>query len=603
MSAANNTGKVLLMGNPNVGKSVFFTQLTGIHAISSNYAGTTVSYMEGKLKLCESFENADREFILTDVPGTYSLKPVSEAETVAARFLGDGADAVVCVLDASNLERNLHLALDLRQYDIPVIYVLNLIDVAARRGINIKAKLLSDELGAPVIPTVAVKKQGLDQLKKQLETILYGKETQKGVEPTERSSVVSCENCVSCPSKSDCDLWSTAREITGRVSCKEGLGRSFLDKLGDIMMKPFPGLPIAILITALLIGFLVGAGETLRKYLLEPLVEHIIVPFFEKLFSSFISEGVLLNILVGEYGIFVISFEWILAAILPYVFLFYAAFSFLEDSGYLPRISVLFDNIMRKIGVQGGSLIYAMMGFGCAVPAIIGTRAATSRKERIVISTAVCFAIPCISQTGALISLLSGYAWWMFPVMLLFMLFIFVITALIAGKIVKGKVDPLLIELPHLLIPEPKAYAKKLTARMKHFLLEAEFPMMVAIVIAATLKETGAIDKISDFAAPLMSHWLGLPAEAVEGLLLGIIRREMSVMPLLALDLTAFQAFTGGVVSLLYLPCMAVFGTLVKEFGLKISVAISVSTIVIALTVGGVINQLGQFINLHGFFY
>src|SRR5690606_2790456 len=175
--------------------------------------------------------------------------------------------------------------------------------------------------------------------------------------------------------------------------------------LGEQMIKPFPGIFISLAIMVLALGVIVGGGKALRAALLLPLVNQVIVPFFRGIFASFIPEGMLLNVLIGEYGIFVISFEWIIALILPYVFLFYMVFSFLEDSGYLPRASVLFDNIMRKLGVQGGSLITIFMGYGCAVPAIIGSRAATTYKERLMISTAVCFAIPCISQTGALISL------------------------------------------------------------------------------------------------------------------------------------------------------------------------------------------------------
>lgn len=154
--------RILLMGNPNVGKSVFFTELTGIHAISSNYAGTTVTFMEGR------FFVGNTEYVLIDVPGTYSLKPSSEAEAVAARFMEEGAATVICVLDASNLERNLQLALELRHFNYPIIYVLNLTDVAERHGITISAALLSQELEAPVVSAVAVKKQGLDELKQKL---------------------------------------------------------------------------------------------------------------------------------------------------------------------------------------------------------------------------------------------------------------------------------------------------------------------------------------------------------------------------------------------------------------------------------------------------
>ncbi|NLB88470.1 MAG: ferrous iron transporter B, partial [Syntrophomonadaceae bacterium] len=283
-----------------------------------------------------------------------------------------------------------------------------------------------------------------------------------------------------------------------------------------------------------------------------------------------------------------------IALILPYVFLFYIVFSFLEDSGYLPRASVLFDNIMRKLGVQGGSLITIFMGYGCAVPAIIGSRAATTYKARLMISTAVCFAIPCISQTGALISLLASYSFWLLALMILFSFFVLFAVTFITGKLIKGKVDPLLIEVPNLLIPERRAYGRKLMVRMKNFLVDAEVPMLLAIVIAALLKETGALEAVAVYAEPVVSQWLGLPSEAVIALILGIIRREMSVAPLLAMDLTTLQAFVGATVSLLYLPCLSVFGILTKEFNLKISLLIALTTIVVAILTGGIINHTVQ---------
>lgn len=574
--------KILLMGNPNVGKSIFFTELTGIHAISGNYAGTTVTFMEGR------FAVGDKEYTLIDVPGTYSLKPTSEAEAVAARFIESGVKGIICVLDASNLERNLRLALEIRKYNIPMVLALNLIDVANRHGVVISSKLLSQELRAPVVETVAVKKQGVDELAGQLEFVMKN---------TDACSKAFCGNCSVCAEGKQIDsenLWTAAKEITSRVSAKKTVSPSFIDKLGDNMMKPMPGIPIAIFVMVMTIVAVVGAGEFLIEFLLLPLVEDIIVPFFRNFFSSFIPEGMLLNILIGEFGIFVISFEWILALIFPYVLLFYIVFTFLEDTGYLPRISVLFDNVMRKLGVQGGSLLHIIMGYGCAVPAIIGSRAATSRKERIIITTAICFAVPCISQSGALISLLAAYAWWMLPAMITFSLLLFIGVTLTAGKLVKGSVDPLLIEVPNLLMPGSKSFGRKLATRMKHFLKDAEVPMLIAIVIAALLSETGLLAIIAVYAQPLVSSWLGMPDEAVIALILGIVRREMSVAPLLALDLTHLQAFVGGAVSLMYLPCLSVFAILMKEFKVKIALTITLSTIVLALFVGGLINHIGQ---------
>lgn len=578
---------ILLMGNPNVGKSIFFTELTGIHAISSNYAGTTVNYMKGRVII------GGEDYSLIDVPGTYSLTPTSEAETVATKFMESGAGAVICVLDASNLERNLSLALEIKKYNIPTVYALNLMDVADRHGIIINAELLSKELNAPVVTTVAVKKQGLDDLKKQLENILANPASDK--DP-------SCGKCEACPVNRQCktsestDIWIRAKDITSRVSILTYSKPGFLDRLGENMLKPFPGILIAILVIAIAIGVVVGGGMGMRVTMLLPLVNGLIVPFFRNIFTSILPEGIFLNILIGEFGIFVISFEWILALIFPYVLLFYVVFTFLEDTGFLPRMSVLFDNIMRKLGVQGGSMIHMIMGYGCAVPAIIGTRATTSRKERLIIATAICFAIPCISQTGAILGLLSAYAWWMLPAMLLFSLLFLMCVTLVAGKFVKGKVDPLLIEVPNLLMPHPKAYGRKILTRMKHFLKDAEIPMLIGILIAALLAESGILSTIAVYAQPLVSNWLGLPDDAVIALILGIVRREMSVAPLIALNLTPLQAFVGGTVSLMYLPCLSVFAILTKEFKIRIAVAITLSTIVLAFLVGGLINQIGQLI-------
>jgi ferrous iron transport protein B len=587
--STESAGKILLMGNPNVGKSVFFTELTGIHAVSSNFTGTTVTFMEGTIVLGQ---HGEKKYTLVDVPGTYSLSATSEAESVAAQFMNSGASAVICVLDASNLERNLRLALEMQQYGIPTIYTLNLTDVAQRRGISVSAKLLETELNAPVIPTVAVKKKGFAELKQHLGCIL---------ELTDDRPFASCGKCTSCPKSAEIGknyneeaIRAVAKEIAARVIKRTSQNPGFLDRLGESMMKPFPGIPIALLVLAMLIGVVVVGGELLREFLLYPFVNEVIVPFFRNAFTSLLPEGVFLNILVGEFGIFVISFQWILALIFPYVLLFYVTFSFLEDSGYLPRIGVLFDNVMRKLGVQGGSLIYVTMGFGCAVPAIIGSRAATSRKERLVITAAICFAIPCVSQLGALLSLLGAYAWWMLPVTAGFGLLLFTATSLIAGKLIKGTVDPLILEVPNLLIPEPRAYGRKLLTRMKHFLKDAEIPMMLAIVIAAVLSESGLLEVIARHSEPLMVRWLGMPSEAVVGLILGIIRREMMVAPLLELDLTALQAFIGGAVSLMYLPCLSVFAILVKEFKLRIAATISLLSIFVALFVGGLINQIAQ---------
>lgn len=563
------------MGNPNVGKSVIFSALTGIHVMSSNYAGTTVSYTSGEISL------EGEAYQLIDVPGTYSLKASSEAEEVAVKFLEEGASAVLCVLDASNLARNLNLALEIRSFGIPVVYSLNLSDIAQRKGISVDAKALEEELSSSVIETVAVKGTGLEELQSALVTVL----SQNQEEAYPKAAMIEGKA-----------LWEASGKIAEKVQKDVAVDLNFLDRLGQNMVKPMPGVPIAILVMVLSLVMIVFGGKGLRAVLFIPLVDKLIVPFFQMVVSAMSLPTLLNNILIGEYGVLVIGFQWPISLILPYVTLFYLVFTFLEDCGFLPRMAVLFDGLMSKMGVQGGSLITLVMGYGCAVPAIIGTRSATTRKERIMISTMVCFAVPCISQSAALISLLGEESFLLVLALFLLSFLVIFVVGLVTGKLLKGNIDPIILEIPNLLLPEKKAYWKKIMIRMKGFLLEAEGPMMIAIVLAAVLKESGMLDFLAGAFEPLVSGLLGLPEEAVILLLLGVIRREMAVAPLLDMDLNGLQLFVGAVVALLYLPCLSVFGVLAKEFNAKVAVYIGVSVFASAMLLGGLINFLGGFL-------
>ncbi|MBU5485817.1 ferrous iron transporter B [Clostridium sp. MSJ-11] len=566
----NGELKILLMGNPNVGKSVIFSKLTGMEVITANYTGTTVSFTHGKIK------SDKNKAVLIDVPGTYSLQATSEAEKVAVDFLEDGADAIICVLDSTNLERNLNLAYQIKAYGIPVVYVLNLTDVANDQGIEIDAVLLAHELGAPVVSMVAVKNIGLKNL---LDAVWKVTNTK-----------VEKENL------SEKQIWTRAEEVVKKVQKVQVKEVSFLEKLGDMCIKPFPGVFIAIFVLLLSLGIVVGGGKGLRAAILLPIVNNYIAPFIIGIVSKFVPQGIFFNILVGEYGVLIKGIEWPLALVLPYVFLFYIVLSFLEDSGYLPRLGVLMDGLLRRIGIQGGNIIQIMMGYGCAVPAILGTRTATSYKERIIVATIVSLAVPCVAQTGAFISLLGAHSFLLLLLVYLISLGTMVIAGVLLNKFIPGKSDPILLEIPNLLIPDMRTVVRKIWIRTKHFLIEAEVPMLIAIAIAALIAETGILNIANDFMAPLTVKWLGLPKEATLGLLLGIIRRELGVLPLLELNLTILQLLVGSVVSLFYIPCLSVLGVLVKEFGAKIALAIGGFTVVSAFLVGGLINHIGTFI-------
>lgn len=578
-----NQIKILLMGNPNVGKSVIFSKLTGMNVIASNYTGTTVSYTKGETSIY------GKKATLIDVPGVYSLDSTSKAEDVAVGMLeNENADAIICVLDATNLERNLYLALELKEKNIPIVFAVNLNDVASSQGIDINIDVLEKELNAPVVSTVAIRNIGLQEiLNKVLEVVNDDRKPEVDRKPEDNREKLTED-----------ELWKKSEEIASKAQKIRESKPTFLEKMGEATLKPFPGIPIAFLVIALMLGVVVGGGKGLRGGILLPLINNVYAPFVESLVSRFVSEGILYNVLVGEYGVLIKGIEWPFALVLPYVFLFYVALSFLEDSGYLPRLGVLVDGILKRVGLNGGNVIPIIMGYGCAVPAILGSRAATSKKERIIIASIVSFSVPCVAQTGAFISLLGEQSIFALITVYLISFVGMLATGIVVNKIIPGKSDPILLEIPNLLMPDAKALLKKIAIRTKYFMIEAEIPMLIAIAFAALVVETGALNAAARFIEPFVGGWLGLPKEATLGLILGILRRELAVLPLLELNLSTLQLLVASVVALFYLPCLSVLAVLIKEFGIKVALTISGFTLVVAFTVGGLINQVANIVSL-----
>lgn len=566
---------ILLMGSPNVGKSVFFSKLTNVHVNSANYSGTTVSFTKGDYFI------RDKKHILIDVPGTYSLEATNDAEKIAVNFLEKDPECVLFVMHAADLQGSIKLLLEILKKDVPVVVALNLVDVAIRQGRQFDIDYLQDTLGVPVIATVAVKGTGFDEVERQLAKIVKT--------PNPNQLKVDPQTTMQ-------ELWDKADEISRHAVNYTQKDLSRIDRFGDALLRPWPGVLLTALILLATIGIVVGLGKVLRAVLLLPLVNKIIVPFFESIIMPLNISDILKGVLIGEYGVFRIGFEWIIALVMPYVIIFQLVFTFLEDSGILPRISVLGDSLMSKIGIQGGSLINVMLGFGCTVPAIIGTRTASTKKERLIVSTALCFSVPCISQIGALITLVGDYSYWMLLLLFLVGIAMFVISSIVTSKLIRGTVTPMVMEIPYLLPPERNSFTRKFIVRVKQFVVEAEGPMLIAVIFAALVTETGFMEKVSVLVEPIVSGWLGLPKEASLSLLLGVIRREMSVAPLLELNLFPLQMFVGAVVSLLYLPCLSVMGILAEEFNAKTAIAILALTTFNAIFIGGLINHVVGFI-------
>ncbi len=560
------------MGLPNVGKSVVFSKLTGMDVMVSNYAGTTVEFAEGKLKL------GDDQFILKDVPGVYNIEAArDEAEKVAVRMLQSKPSAVICVLDATNLESSLHLLTQVLEYDLPVLAVLNKQDLAQKRNTDINHDYLQSVFQIPITPTVATTGEGFQALLKKLFDVVTAGKPRRHI-----------------PDKQDYDRWQNIENIIAKaVRMRPGADSG---QKQDILIKPWPGIPIAIALMAVMFATVIGLGMGLRQFVLLPFFRDLLFPQLENLVNAFIEQPLLRNILIGEYGFLIKGIEWPFSLVLPYVISFYMVLSILEDSGYLPRLGILLDGVFAKIGLNGSCVIPLLLGYGCGIPAIMATRTLPSRKLRIIIAQMVCFAVPCVSQTGAFISLLAERSIAAVIGIFLVSLAAMVLIGLVLDKVLKRPLPHTLVELPQLLWPKPRTLFKKVLMRVRRFIVDGAVPMIIAVFFASLLYELGVLKAAGEFLSPVISGWLNMPSEAAVPLILGIVRRELTVLPLIDMDLTSVQFFTGAIVALFYVPCIAMIASLAKEFSIKVAAATLFATTFAALFLGGIVARVGHYL-------
>ncbi|MCL0051188.1 ferrous iron transporter B [Thermodesulfovibrionales bacterium] len=571
--------RILLMGNPNTGKSAMFSRLTGISAVVSNYPGTTVEFKKGTMK----FAGIAAEII--DVPGAYTLEPTNKAEEVAVDMLESGDAVVINVVDATNLERSLFMTLQLIEREIPVIVAVNILDEARHLGITIDVERLEELFGVPVVPTVAITGEGVKELIYRLLKMYSAKGTKQ-----ERLNMPLSDK------RSDDQRWVEISRITSQVQTITHRHHTFLDRIEDATIRPSTGLPIAIFVLLSSFGAIIGLGMGLRRFVLLPFFEGFIFPPIKYAVTAIVPEGILREILIGRFGVLISGIEWPLALVLPYLIAFYIFLAILEDTGYLPRLACLLDAIFHKMGVHGGAVMPFLLGFGCTVCGILSTRALDTRRERIIVATLMCMAIPCAAQSGAIITLLAEKSIIAVVMVYLIALFFILIAGAIMNKLLPGTAPTFLMDIPPYRLPSPKSVSKKAWMQMKSYLLSAVPLIIFGVFIAGMLYETGALYHIGIFLTPVVVGILGLPAEASISLIIGIVRRELAVAALIELDLTLAQTVVGAIVALFYIPCAAVLPVLMKEFGTAYAVVIALSTIVIAFAMGGMINAAFIFV-------
>jgi ferrous iron transport protein B len=566
--------KILLMGNPNVGKSVLFSRLTGVRVIVSNYPGTTVSYSQGHTKLGEEIAE------VIDVPGTYTLEPTTEAEEIALKLLETG-DIVVNVVNATNLERNLYLTLQLLEKGIPMVVALNIWDDTKHLGINIDLDKLRKRLGVPVIPTVAVTGEGIKEL----------------VENIPRASSPHT------PTRTRDERWVAVGDIIDQVQLITHRHHTWFEHLADASVKPLSGGIIAI---AILVGsfFLVRfIGEGLINYALDPLFTNLWAPVVLKLSQVMGGTGFLHDIVVGKlingevdfvqsFGLLTSGLYVALVMVLPYIIAFYLVLGILEDTGYLPRLAVLMDNIMHRLGLHGYAIIPTLLGLGCNVPAVMATRILESKRERFIAATLISIAVPCAALQAMIFGLVGAQGWQYVAMVYGTLFLVWIILGIILNRLVRGFSPELLIEIPPYRLPPWRTVLQKLWMRTYGFLAEAIPIILGAVVVINILYFFGVFDAIANFTAPVVTGLLGLPKEAVTALAIGFLRKDVALGMLAPLALSAGQLVVGSVVLAMSFPCIATFVVLLRELGIVNLLKAAGIMIVTALAVGGILNLI-----------
>ncbi|MBK8576208.1 MAG: ferrous iron transport protein B [Elusimicrobia bacterium] len=646
MSATLDPAKVptlVLVGNPNVGKSVIFGRLTGKYATVSNYPGTTVEVSSGLTWL------AGQKWRVVDTPGVNSLWPSSEDERVTRDFLlKERPDVVLSVMDSKNLQRGLMTLLELAEFGFPLVVVLNLADEALDRGIAVDALALSRILGCPVVPTVATTGEGLAELKRAVEhasvvpvvtsdppeivDALHSLEAHFPKEiPSSRAvrlALLAGDDTVLTWARArgeaggmEADLFAAgerarlrfarpprqilfeSREARLRGICAEVLsvrGRlapRLSQRLGVWSLRPWPGFLIAAVVLFGVYEFvgIFGAG-TAVNFLENTVFGKWITPGAAWLVDKILPWAFTRDILVGPYGVISMAFSYAFALILPIVATFFLAFGLLEDSGYLPRLSVLLDRVFRLMGLNGRAVLPMILGLGCDTMATMTTRILDTKKERMIVTLLLALTVPCSAQLAVILGMAAGLS----PKVLGVWLFVLVGTTLVTGwgasKILPGSRSTFLMEIPPIRRPLFRNIWMKMQVRLAWYLKEV-VPLFVYGTLALFFLDRWGLLKMAERGfSPIVQGWLGLPAQATEAFLIGFLRRDYGAAGLYTLQKAGLLDLRQVTVSLvlitLFMPCLAQWLMMFKERGWKGALTITVAVLVVALGISGVLNQV-----------
>jgi ferrous iron transport protein B len=631
---------ILLLGHPNVGKSVLFHRLTGAYVNVSNYPGTTVEVTRASARF-------DRQMMLLDTPGVLSLPSRSDDERATmSALLNENTHCLVQVGDAKNLRRTLTLTALLAELGVPMVLALNMHDEAAARGVIVDIPALAEELGIPVVATVATGGERVAELTTQLDhaqapqaLLRYDRDLETAIAETTAAITrlaphpqLAARGLAILYLGGDTPVAAWLAEKSGehfaelealrqqanqrndgklapllareRTEAADALSTAALrraaksspllsQRIGQYLVDPVWGLPILLGVLYLIYQFVGVFGATTLVGLLEKdLFQGILNPAVSDLISNTISAPWLQELLVGEYGLWTMGMTYALALILPIVTTFFIAFGVLEDSGYLPRLTVIANRLFSLIGLNGRAVLPMVLGLGCVTMATLTTRILHSPRERVITIFLLALAIPCSAQLGVVLGMLGGVSFSAVLIWAFAMLGVLMLAGFLAAKLIPGRRIPLVTELPPIRLPILGNVVKKTGGRLKWYLIEVIPLFLLGTFIMYSLDKSGALPWIIETGEPLVSGLLGLPKEASAAFVMGFLRRDFGATGLFALahTLDPIQAVVGMITITLFIPCFASLMMMVKEQGAKVALGMVAVIVPFAFLIGGLFN-------------
>ena len=632
--------RLILIGNPNVGKSVIFGVLTRRYVTVSNYPGTTVEVSKGNATI------VGERYTVIDTPGVNSLVPMSEDERVTRDILlGEKGDSVIQVADTKNLRRALLISIQLAEMGLPFSLALNMIDEARSRGWSVDIDKLAMLLGIDVVPTIATQRWGIDNLVKTVSSqmsshfkISYTQDIEDAVQVIEgllpkafiskRAIALMLlsgdETLNSWLHKNISDeaikkieetryniqsryteplsymlnierLKTVDRIVADVVVIEPANGGRLAGFIGKWSMHPIAGIPILLAILYLMYVFVgqFGAGTSV-DFLEETVFGGYLNPWASRVVKAVIPVEIIQELIVGQYGLITMALTYAIAIILPIVGYFFIFFGLLEDSGYLPRLAVMVDKIFKLIGLNGKAVLPMVLGLGCDTMATMTTRILETKKERIIVTLLLALGVPCSAQLGVILGMLGGLSfkatlWWGGVVV-----FIMLLVGFFASKVIPGEASDFLLEIPPIRVPKFSNILIKTLVRIEWYLREAVPLFILGTLFLFLLDKVAILNILEKIASPIVVSFLDLPAKATEAFIIGFLRRDYGAAGLFALQkqgsLNPVQAVVSLVTMTLFVPCIANFFMIVKERGVMAAVWMSAFIFPFAVVVGGMLN-------------